>query len=636
MYRTRSLSKNEIENCLVLEDIPSGSDIDSDVEDHDDLDRDPDFALFFDSDERISEESDNEITPFTPSNQVSCSSTKKRRLNYTATVGHSVLDNAQASSTISPDLSEPQNLPTTAQNISTLIRPTIPVDTPLWSTIDDFVLPDLSFDNSQSGVCEDIKQISDITPLKILLKLFPDDLFDFIVFQTNLYATQENKPFQPTTIDEIKIFFGINLFMAIKKLPSYRDYWSTASDLHDYFIAPLMPMNRFGWLLGHLHLNDNSLQPKKGDPYYDKLYKIRPLLTRLSQTFSECYKPHQKVTVDESMVKFKGRSSLKQYMRDKPIKRGYKIWMLCDSSSYNLKFQVYTGKSDVLGVEKGLGARVVMDMVEDLANKNHIVYMDNFFTSYNLFKILKDNLIYAVGTVNPSRKNLPKLKEDKKFIRGEFDWKMSDTGVVMYKWKDNKCVHFLSPIHGPTDVETVNRKSNDGTQNRISCPKVLFDYNKNMNFVDNFDRLTNDYALDRKSMRWYLRLVFHFFECAITNAFIIHKEIENMPKIKNKDFHRSIYNDLLASKIISTENKSSPSTSKARPTVSSSKKPVVMESVRCESSKHQPIRTSSRRCARCSTKKKAVRSIWSCSVCKVNLCMRKESNCFQEFHVSKN
>jgi len=213
----------------------------------------------------------------------------------------------------------------------------------------------------------------------------------------------------------------------------------------------------------------------------------------LSQTFSECYTPHQNVAVDESMVKFKGRSTIKQYMRDKPIKRGFKIWMLCDSSLYNLKFQVYTGKSDVIGAEKGLGARVVMDMVDNLPGKNHIVFMDNFFTSYDLFKILKDNLIYAVGTVNASRKNLPKLKDDKLILRGESDWKISNTGIVMYKWKDNKCVHLLSSLHSPKNTGNVNRKSKDRTQKLVSCPKVLIDYNKNINFVDNFDHLNSDY-----------------------------------------------------------------------------------------------------------------------------------------------
>lgn len=67
--------------------------------------------------------------------------------------------------------------------------------------------------------------------------------------------------------------------------------------------------------------------------------------------------------------------------------------------------------------------------------------MNIFFTSYDLFKILKGNLIYDVGTVNASRKNLPKLKNDKLKLRGECDWKISNTYIMMYKLQDNNlCV----------------------------------------------------------------------------------------------------------------------------------------------------------------------------------------------------
>jgi len=76
----------------------------------------------------------------------------------------------------------------------------------------------------------------------------------------------------------------------------------------------------------------------------------------------------------------------------------------------------------------------------------------------------------------------------------------------MYKWKGYKCFHLLSSLQSPTDTGNVNRKSKDGNQKLFS---VLIDYNKNINFVDNFDRLNNDYKLDRKSMKWYLRLIFH-------------------------------------------------------------------------------------------------------------------------------
>jgi len=65
----------------------------------------------------------------------------------------------------------------------------------------------------------------------------------------------------------------------------------------------------------------------------------------------------------------------------------------------------------------------------------------------------------------------------------------------MYKWKDNKCVHLLSSLHSPKDTGNVNRKSKYGNQKLVFCPKVLIDYNKNMNFVDNFDRLNSDYKM---------------------------------------------------------------------------------------------------------------------------------------------
>lgn len=113
------------------------------------------------------------------------------------------------------------------------------------------------------------------------------------------------------------------------------------------------------------------------------------------------------------MVKFKGRSSLKQFMKDKPIKRGYKIWMLCDKSGYNLKFQVYTGKCEN-SVVLGLGARVVLDLCEGLEHKNHVVYMDNFFSSNILYEQLLEKNIYACGTVRFNRKYLPTLANDNK------------------------------------------------------------------------------------------------------------------------------------------------------------------------------------------------------------------------------
>lgn len=228
------------------------------------------------------------------------------------------------------------------------------------------------------------------------------------------------------------------------------------------------------------------------------------------------------LAVDESMIKFKGRSSIKLYMRDKPIKRGCKVWMLCDQSSYNLKFEVYTGKTKDT-VEVGLGERVVTELCDGLEGKYHMLFMDNYFTSYSLFYRLFQKNILACGTVNQARKNLPKLCEDKQLERGEFDFSVSDHRISVYKWKD-KCVNFISNFHSPEDTVSVQRREKDGTKIQVQCPKILPDYNSNMNFVDNFDRLKSDYGLDRRRKKWWPRIFFHFLDCCVVNAYLHHTQ----------------------------------------------------------------------------------------------------------------
>ena len=109
-------------------------------------------------------------------------------------------------------------------------------------------------------------------------------------------------------------------------------------------MAAIFPRDRFWKLWSNLHIADNTSAPPRDDPGYDKLYKVRPMLDILGAAFHAAHEPSQQVSVDEAMVRFKGRSSLKQYMPMKPIKRGFKIWCLCDTNSgYLQEFQIYTG-----------------------------------------------------------------------------------------------------------------------------------------------------------------------------------------------------------------------------------------------------------------------------------------------------
>jgi len=157
------------------------------------------------------------------------------------------------------------------------------------------------------------------------------------------------------------------------------------------------------------------------------------------------------------MIAFKGRSSLKQYMPLKPVKRGYKAWLRCDSKTgYAFQFQLYTGKSSDNITEVGLGTRVVTSLTDSLSDQNIHVTFDNFFTSYQLMEQLYCRGIYATATVRANRKDLPVIARSRPSLqRGEFKWRtQQNTAYVL--WRDTKDVHVLSTAFIPSHTVQVD------------------------------------------------------------------------------------------------------------------------------------------------------------------------------------
>ena len=445
------------------------------------------------------------------------------------------------------------------------------------------------------------------SPSDTFLYLLTEDMLEHLLYHTNLYATQLGKQFEPATLNEIKVFLAINILMGVVRRPSYRDYWSSNPQLRDSFIASLMPVNRFGWFLTNLHLNNNVLQPKSGEPNYDKLYKLRPLLETLSRTYREYYNPGQYQSVDESMIKFKGRSSIKQYMPQKPIKRGYKVWVRADETGFVCQFQIYTGKIENTR-ELNLGKRVVEDLTKELVGGNHKVFFDNFFTSVDLMIALKQKNIYGCGTVRRGRVGLPKEeKADSKMKRGEFESRTSYAGVSWLKWKDRKCIQFLSNFHDPSVVSTVSRKEKTGTVCEITCPQLVKDYNKHMGYVDKADMLKSLYEIDRKCRKWWHRIFWHFCDVTVTNAYILYSIRSEGAKLSLKNFRLAVVDGLVGATLPSPRGR------KTLPKPVSYFKPSVPYEKRFDKVAHMPVRGSSRRCAQCSTKAQPHRSKWACS-----------------------
>ena len=202
--------------------------------------------------------------------------------------------------------------------------------------------------------------------------------------------------------------------MEINQLPALDDYWKLDKFFHYSPIADCVSRNRFCEINRYLHFVDNSSLPKRGEPNYNRLGKICPSLEHFNRKFLESYNPTRDVAIDEAMIAFQGRSSMKQYLPLKPVKRGFKVWIRV---GYFQEFDVYTGRTDG-EVDVGLAGNVVLKLTRHITDKYHHVYFDNFFSSPKLLNILLAKKTYACGTVRRSRRGYPNdLKGKKNQIR---------------------------------------------------------------------------------------------------------------------------------------------------------------------------------------------------------------------------
>lgn len=397
----------------------------------------------------------------------------------------------------------------------------------LWSEPDDDFVPKKEIPTEWScKISPDIKKGQ--TPLQIFQKLFPPSLFMYIAQCTNeriqmLSVENKNKKrkrekkgkeYENTSSGEIKKLMGCMLIMSYNHVPSISNYWSTHPSLGNQSIKKAFSRDRFQLLFSKMYF----ASPQKPD-HCSKTYYIDDVAQCLKERFRKARQDSCCQSIDESMTKFKGRSALKQYMPLKPVKRGIKMWLRCDSyTGYTYDFNIYTGR-ETEQTEGTLGERVVTALSSTISEKNVALCFDRFFTSVNLLKTLD---YPALGTCISNRKNLPKI--DKKLSRGESVFRACKEGLLYTKWQDTKEVYLLSNCHKYTTT-TVKKTQKDGSKIDVSCPEMVSFYRKIMGGVDLADQMMGVYEMDRKSKKWWKKVFCRMMMMTIVNAWIISSEV---------------------------------------------------------------------------------------------------------------
>ncbi|KAJ4448708.1 hypothetical protein ANN_00099 [Periplaneta americana] len=349
-----------------------------------------------------------------------------------------------------------------------------------------------------------------------------EDFVQIIVTETNRYASQSHAAeWKDTTVDEMYVFIGLILLQSIIKKPNYQMYWTKNPILETPIFRHALPFQRFSILKKYLHFSNNSVYDPENHPQ-PKLNKVWPILNFLSTKFSGLCTPERDVTIDESLMLYKGRLAWVQYLPLKRAKFGIKTFILCESQTgYVWSLIVYTGKGTKFDEEfKDMpqSSQIVLTLMKPLLNMGYCLTVDNFYTSPQLADILVSKRTDIYGTVRPTRKDMPPSFRSKKLNKGEIVAFQRGKLTAM-RWKDKRDVCLLSTVH---NSEMQRRR---GRRNEVVKPVAVFAYNDTMGGVDKVDQHIANNPLPRKrGKKYYKKIFFHLLDLAVWNAFILFKK----------------------------------------------------------------------------------------------------------------
>ena len=474
-------------------------------------------------------------------------------------------------------------------------------------------------------------------PLCFFEKFFDEAIFEHIVTESNRFARQffekhttlsarsRAHKWYDTCVNEMKTYVGLLILQGINSKSRSSMYFSKRECVSTPFFSKIMSGRRFDLLQKFLHFADNTrINANSSDR---KIAKIKPFLDLLVPNFKKNYIPDKQISIDESLLGWKGRLSWIQYIPSKRKHFGIKLYALSESATgYIWNFFIYTGADTLYNPiyeDLPVSSRIVFTLIHSLLDKGYCLYTDNFYTSPTMGDALSQRQTDLVGTVRLNRKDIPASVKEKNLKKGETVAAYRNKLMIL-KWKDRKDVTFLSSIHGSAMETTTTKYGKEKIR-----PKVAADYNSHMGGVDLTDNLICHFTTARNRMKkFYKKLFRHCLDMAVLNAFICYKKLGG--RMHRIDFIMALGENLIAKYATDLP---APSTSGGRPTRLVAKPSRLIGHHFPDNCPPSGSKTKGRRrCAQCKRNGKiAQTSIW-CEKCGVALCIVP---CFKNWHTQE-
>ena len=186
-------------------------------------------------------------------------------------------------------------------------------DKPRWKKSEDMLLCSNQGEEPVRLV-EDFPHLPDVKPFDFFSFYFTPDMVSKITTETIRYARLKNNHSFHVSDNDVYQFLGLILISGYHTLPEEKDYWPRKPSLSAPIFSRVMSSNRFQEKRRYFHLADNEnlteSKTAKVDPIYDELLKNCQQFVIFAKLLS----------IDEGMVPYRGHFSIKQYIRNKPIR----------------------------------------------------------------------------------------------------------------------------------------------------------------------------------------------------------------------------------------------------------------------------------------------------------------------------
>ena len=267
-------------------------------------------------------------------------------------------------------------------------------------------------------------------------------------------------------------------------------------------------------------------------------------------------------------IAYRGRSSHKVKLPNKPIKEGYKVWVLGDNGYvYDWLWHSRVDGPESIS-EKGLTIDRVKTKELIELTKVHLAptfalvillaqrlrqihptrvfcfFLDNLFLNVNVSQALLALRICCTGTTRKNAQGIPewllKMKEHNRSLVWNSTLAEVVDSTLCFLWQDNNAVLGLTTAHCLKDetIERMRKRPSPTSTNarivrpvfgdlpfkRLQIPRAIDDYNHYMNGVDRSNQLRKNFTAHRPYERRVWRpLWYYMLDVCAVNAYLIWK-----------------------------------------------------------------------------------------------------------------